>query len=262
MSVSFDRIAAHYDATRGFPVGVDSKIGPAFRRHSGLPGGARLLEIGVGTGRIAIPLASVGYRYVGLDLSLNMMARLREHMPPGVAVELARGDATALPLHDSSVDGAVVVHVFHLIDGWERAVAELRRVIRPGGVLATGFNETAAPLPADSLRERWRDIVQELGGDTSLPGARLKHEEPLLISLFGPVHRTTLATWTRRESLRERLNLMATRANSDTWKLPEPILRESIHQAEAWARATYGDLERQDATEARFTMLFYEKRAT
>ena len=75
MSVSFDRIASRYDATRGFPPGVGAQVGAAFRAQSGLPVGARLVEIGVGTGRIAIPLVSQGYQYIGVDISLEMMRR-------------------------------------------------------------------------------------------------------------------------------------------------------------------------------------------
>src|SRR5262245_28093534 len=155
MSISFDRIASRYDATRGFPPEIGARIGTAFRQASGLPDGVRLFEIGVGTGRIAIPLTSAGYRYVGLDISLKMMAQLREHLPPGRDVALLRGDATRLPLRDASVDGAVAVHVFHLIAGWEQAVAELQRVIRPGGVLAHGFNEGSEHTPTAQLREHW-----------------------------------------------------------------------------------------------------------
>jgi ubiquinone/menaquinone biosynthesis C-methylase UbiE len=156
MSISFDRIAARYDTTRGFPPGIDAHIGAAFRRRSGLPAGARLLEIGVGTGRIAHPLASQGYRYIGVDISVEMMRRLRERLAQDTPVSLLRGDATALPLRDASVDGAITVHVFHLIAGWELAVAELQRVIRPGGILAVGFNDVGELPPAERLRERWR----------------------------------------------------------------------------------------------------------
>jgi len=257
MSISFDRIAARYDATRGFPPGVETQFATAFRRLSGLSLDARLLEIGVGTGRIAIPLASLGYPYIGLDLSKNTMARLRERLPPRVDITLMRGDATALPLRDASVDGAIVVHVFHLVAGWEQAAAELRRVIRPGGIIATGFNKTNAPLPSDKMREQWSTIVGELGGNSKRPGARITQEEPLLASLFGPPRRAILATWVRRQSLREQLDLLAARTTSDTWQLPDTILHESLRRAESWARETYGDLDRQHSTDVHFTMIFY-----
>jgi len=259
MSISFDRIASRYDATRGFPAEVDAQLGAAFRQVSGLPGGARLLEIGVGTGRIAIPLASAGYHYIGLDISLKMMARLRERLPPGCDVTLMRGDATMLPLYDASVDGAVAVHVFHLIAGWERAIVELHRVIRTGGALALGFNETDEPTPSEQLRERWQAIAHELGGDTRRPGARHDEVDLRLEATFGPPRREVLATWERGESLRRRLDALAARTNSDTWALPDSILHESIARAEAWASATYGDLEQQHSIRAKFIMRFYTK---
>jgi ubiquinone/menaquinone biosynthesis C-methylase UbiE len=259
MSISFDRIASRYDATRGFPPEVDARLGAAFHQVAGLPNGTRLLEIGVGTGRIAIPIISAGYRYIGVDLSLKMMARLRERLPPSRDVALVCGDATRLPLHNASVDGAVAVHVFHLIAGWERAIAELQRVIRPGGVLAHGFNESDEPAPSAQLRERWREIAHELGGNTRRPGARGQEVNRRLEAAFGPPRREVLATWEQRESLRERLDSLAARTSSETWSLPEPILHESLARAEAWARATYGDLEEQRASMARFTMLFYTK---
>jgi ubiquinone/menaquinone biosynthesis C-methylase UbiE len=262
MSISFDRIAERYDATRGFPSGVGAEVAAGFRRLSRLPNGARLLEIGVGTGRIAIPITSLGYRYVGVDISLDMMARLRQRLPVGVAVDLFRSDATALPFRDASLAGAIAVHVFHLIGGWQRAVAELYRVIRPGGILATGFNDAPAPSPPDTLRERWRAIVHELGGDTCRPGATGEQVDAQLERLFGSPRRAVLATWQRRESLRERLDMIASRTHSDAWEVPEPILHESLGRVEEWARETYGDLEHQYTKEANFTMLFYEKRTS
>jgi ubiquinone/menaquinone biosynthesis C-methylase UbiE len=257
MSISFDRIAERYDATRGFPPGVETQIGAAFRRLSGLRAGAHLLEIGVGTGRIAIPLASQGYRYTGADISSAMMQRLRQRLPAGVTVDLLRADATALPLRDASMDGAVAVHVLHLIAGWERAVVELRRVLRPGGTLALGFNVAANQSDSESLREHWRTIVEELGGDTRRPGVRNEEASALIQEVFGEPRREILATWERHETIRERLDLLATRTTSDTWQLPDAILAESLRRVEDWAQATYGDLEAPRPLQANFTMLFY-----
>ena len=257
MSISFDRIASRYDATRGFPPGVETQFATAFRRLSDVPPGSRLLEIGVGTGRIALPLASAGYSYVGVDLSRNMMARLQQRMQPGMRLVLVQGDATKLPLRDASVDAVVAVHVFHLIAGWETAVRELRRVVRPGGVLANGFNKQVRQLPSDQLRARWAAIVGELGGNTERPGTRIAQAEPLLVSLFGPPHQVTMASWVRHESLRERLDLLAARTSSDTWELPDALLRESLARAEAWAQETFGDLDKPHSTEVHFVMMLY-----
>jgi ubiquinone/menaquinone biosynthesis C-methylase UbiE len=257
MSISFDRIAERYDATRGFPPGVEAQIGASFRRLSGMPTSARLLEIGVGTGRIAIPLASAGYHYTGADISSAMMQRLRQQLPAHVMVDLLRADATALPLRDACMDGAISVHVLHLIAGWERAVAELRRVLRQGGTLALGFNITANQSDSEAIREHWRMIVAELGGDTRRPGVRNEEADALLQQIFGPPRREILASWEQHETIRERLDQLATRTTSDTWQLPDAILHESLRRVEQWARDTYGDLEQPRLLQANFTMLFY-----
>ncbi len=75
-SVSFDRAAAFYDATRltAFE-GIEDAIA-VLDAH--LPEGGTTLEIGVGTGALALPLARVGRRVVGVDLSGAMLAKLVE----------------------------------------------------------------------------------------------------------------------------------------------------------------------------------------
>jgi 2-polyprenyl-3-methyl-5-hydroxy-6-metoxy-1,4-benzoquinol methylase len=79
-SVAFDRAAEYYDQTRGFPAEVSEHIADVIEEAAGLgdrPEGAagRLLEIGVGTGRISLPLHRRGRRTVGIDLSEPMLER-------------------------------------------------------------------------------------------------------------------------------------------------------------------------------------------
>ena len=97
-----------------------------------LPPGGLCLEIGVGTGRIAIPLAQAGVKLVGVDLSREMLGRLRAK---GDAVPVVQGDATRLPFRDGAFDAAIAAHVLHLIPKWRAAIDELRRVVRPGRVI-------------------------------------------------------------------------------------------------------------------------------
>ena len=56
-SVAFDRAAGYYDNTRGFPAGVEGEIGALMAQAGDLSSASRVLEIGVGTGRIALPVA-------------------------------------------------------------------------------------------------------------------------------------------------------------------------------------------------------------
>ena len=74
-SVAFDRAAGYYDESRGLCPEVQELVADRIEEAAGP--GARLLEVGVGTGRIALPLHRRGRRVVGVDLSLPMLERYR-----------------------------------------------------------------------------------------------------------------------------------------------------------------------------------------
>jgi SAM-dependent methyltransferase len=130
-SISFDRAAEYYDRTRALPAGLAARQTELL--FGILTGRRRLLEIGVGTGRIALPLWHRGIPIIGLDLSAPMLRRLRANAA-GSHFPLVLGDATRLPFGDTTLDAVVAAHVLHLIPEWQRAVAEAHRVLGSGGV--------------------------------------------------------------------------------------------------------------------------------
>ena len=77
MSIVFDQAAGYYDQTRGLPTAIERWMVEAVQTPIGVMPSARMLEVGVGTGRIALPLARRGYHYTGVDLSSHMMRTLR-----------------------------------------------------------------------------------------------------------------------------------------------------------------------------------------
>lgn len=138
-SVSFDRAAGFYDETRGFPPGEDKHVAHLLAQAGNLTPASRVLEVGVGTGRIALPLVSRVGTLVGVDISRRMMGVLRQK-PSYYPVRLVQGSAIQLPFADNSFDAVVAVHVFHLIPGWEHALTEIKRVLKPGAPLLHGHN--------------------------------------------------------------------------------------------------------------------------
>ena len=84
------RVAERYDETSGemFDPAV---LGPAVEFLAGLAAEGPVLELGIGTGRVALPLAERGLHVAGIDLSADMVARLREK-PGGDAIEVTIGD--------------------------------------------------------------------------------------------------------------------------------------------------------------------------
>jgi ubiquinone/menaquinone biosynthesis C-methylase UbiE len=135
--LSFDRAADYYDATRGLPSEVAREVADVLSRE--LSGKDFCLEIGVGTGRVALPLAERGIDMVGIDLAPAMLARLVANAGGSSPFPLVTADVTALPLAAVSVDAVVGCHVLHLIPDWQTALDEVVRVLRPGGVLLLDF---------------------------------------------------------------------------------------------------------------------------
>jgi ubiquinone/menaquinone biosynthesis C-methylase UbiE len=100
------------------------------------PGEKRILDVGVGTGFLSIMLAEIGYSVVGVDLSEEMIKNARKKMDArGLKVRLEVGDAEALPFEDASFDGVVNRAVLWTLPNPKKALAEWKRVLKPGGTL-------------------------------------------------------------------------------------------------------------------------------
>lgn len=101
--------------------------------------GPRVLDLGVGPGTSAIEMARAapGGRYVGLDASATMLRRAAaEVRRAGLALPLVQGDALRLPVRAAAFDGATGHSLLYLLPDPAAALAELARVVRPGGRVA------------------------------------------------------------------------------------------------------------------------------
>jgi len=123
----YDGIADRYDATRG-----GERRGEDFAEqlHHRLPvGEGPILEIGVGTGVVALALKRRGRPVLGLDVSAAMLGRAVGRLGPVVI----QGDGCQLPVKRESVAHAVSVWVLQHIDPPHVLLSEVARVLRPGG---------------------------------------------------------------------------------------------------------------------------------
>lgn len=101
--------------------------------------GMRVADVGAGTGFFAIPLAravSPGGRVFAVDLQPEMLERLRAKLTPELPVELVRGSANETTVADASVDLVFYANVWHELDDRPGALAEAKRILRPGGRVA------------------------------------------------------------------------------------------------------------------------------
>jgi SAM-dependent methyltransferase len=161
-SVPFDRAVEYYDRTRALPGEAHEQVIDVVAAE--LRARGRVLEVGVGTGRIGLDVVRRGVPLVGLDLSLPMLQRLVANAGD-VALPVVQGDATVLPFPGDAFGAAVVSHVFHLVPDYPGALAELVRVVRPGGPVVVTRGSPPRPL-GDLVEVAWGVI-----GGPVLPGA-------------------------------------------------------------------------------------------
>jgi ubiquinone/menaquinone biosynthesis C-methylase UbiE len=255
-SIGFDRAADYYDRTRGFSPGAFDVLMDVLVRE--LEGRGRCLEIGVGTGLLALPLANRGIPMMGADLARPMLDKLVEKAGGTPPFPLVQADATRLPFGGGALGCGVFRHVLHLIPDWRKAVDELVRVLAPGG-----------PIVAveGTLRETWWEIVDrflaEAGGLPLSVGLHPRDQDALddvfaergarpRIAATIPDHTTeTVGTF---------LDQIADGMHSWTWGVDEQLRRRSVRQVRAWAAERFGSLEVPLAPEYDLVVRVYDLR--
>lgn len=233
--MSFDRAAAYYDKTRA--LGEDAQRALTALLSRELDGRTRTLEIGIGTGRIGVPLHAAGIPVTGIDLSRPMLDVLADKDP---SLPLAIGDATLLPWSDGAFDSGIACHVFHLIPNWLDAVAELVRVMRPGARIVAEVGNWGHS-GWNALQER---LASEAGISSRFPGANSAEEVDGAFASHGATVRV-LEVITDRRTLNysELLESFASGQWSWTWAADEDTLRAATERTRAWAEGEYGDLD-------------------
>ncbi len=273
-SIAFDRAAGYYDATRGFAPGVAEQIRDGILAYTGARPESRILELGVGTGRIALPFIRAGYDYLGVDLARPMLQRLRAKLLPVEAGAparpglLAQADVTRLPLASGGFDVALAVHVLHLVDGWQLALQEARRVLRcPGGRLLIARDDHGAgdTSPRRLVAREWSRILEELGvghlphGPGIGRGERERPDEMLLAclrELGAHTERVVLAEHTETQlSARAAVQRHIDRVHSSDWRLPDDVHAEACRRLLAWLDSDCAEPDRTQIATARFQAL-------
>lgn len=260
-SIGFERAASYYDATRGFPPGVGEAVADRLARAAGLGPSSRVLEIGVGTGRIALPLSRHVGRYVGTDLARPMLDVLREKQTDE-PVALLLADATRLPFLDGAFDAALAIHVLHLVRGWRTAVAELGRVVRPGGAMLVNAREHLEHEPLVVMSE-WNRLREAHGIPYRGTAIGVEDDDQLAEALaevgFGEPVLGTAAEWPYSVTPARFVADLENRVWSSTWRLPEEPYRAALADFRAWLVREGFRMEEPRHGTRRFTYLLFRR---
>jgi ubiquinone/menaquinone biosynthesis C-methylase UbiE len=253
MSIVFDRAVEYYDKTRTLPQDRHDALINALIAETGVKPNDSVLEIGVGTGRIALSVVEHVRRLVGIDLSQEMMAQLRRKLEQKhAAIELAQADAVFLPFPGASFDLVYAVHVYHLVNRWRAGIAEAWRVVKPGGHFVVSFHKRDENSANVRLRKQMHVLANELGVDTRRPGSQSEEETLEEISKWDPNPKVVEASvWQDAEVPAKILEELDRQIFSETWMIPRDKMDAIMPQLREWAKETYGDLNQEVPSEAR-----------
>lgn len=243
-SVCFDQAADYYDETRSLPSEGRDKVLDILT--SGLRDRRLCLDVGVGTGRTALPLAAAGVRLIGVDLSLRMMGKAIEKSGGRQLFPLVAADATRLPFAENSFDAATIIHVLHSVPRWDAAIAEVVRVVQPGGVIVLDTGDGRVDV-LDAIEVRFKEELRpERPPATRWTIERLDQtfrEHGCPVQLLRPV------TVRFSASPAELLARLERGVASWQWSMDESAFRPAAERTKIWAQERFGPLdERRDFT--------------
>ena len=238
-SVAFDRAAAFYDESRA--ISEESMARTVALLSQELVGWGRCLEVGVGTGLVALPLHAAGVPLAGVDLSAPMLGRLL-HKAGGVPpFPIVRGDATRMSFPDGAFGAAYLRWVLHLIPAWRTTLAEMVRVVAPRGVVLVstgGYGSTESEIrqrfaaltgvSTDPVGLGWGD-VESLDAAMDALGTHARTLEP--------IHEEV------EEQLDEFLGEIEANRYSWTWPIEDDVRIEAVRELRIWATDRYGALD-------------------
>lgn len=176
---SYARWAPIYDYTFGFVTNRGRRRAAAILTAMG----GEVLEVGVGTG-LALPLYGQGVRVTGVDFSPDMLEKARTRVAAGGlphVARLLRMDARRLDFPDASFDGVAAMHILSVVPEPERVMAEIARVLKPGGraVIVNHFAREKGVLAW--LERRTAGMSGLLGWHSDFPRARILGEPSLVV---------------------------------------------------------------------------------
>jgi ubiquinone/menaquinone biosynthesis C-methylase UbiE len=140
----FDAMVAAYE-TWAEPLSV--RLAQVALKRTSVRAGDCVLDIGAGTGALALQAAAIGARVTAIDLSSAMVARLTQRLVPYPECKALVMDGQALTFEEGTFDAAISILSTTLFPNWSAGLDEAVRVVRPGGWL--GIVHWANPEGAD-----------------------------------------------------------------------------------------------------------------
>jgi len=255
----FDQIADVYDETRrGLDEATLKGIKDMLTKH----GCNSLLEIGVGTGRIALPLIKSGYEVTGVDISRRMMEKARAK---GMR-SLFLAEGSNAPFRERSFDATFMAHVFHLLDNPLSVMIEAARVSRLGVFALVRKRTETRPWSLfysgdDSIdkmsgydgdtrkffeerRDRYRKIFEKYGKNPSQIFPNWRKEQEIL-DTHPPDDLKIVSDTVVMENVEDRIARFEKGSYSSVFRMPVEMRKEIVEEMRSYSSALRSTLNKE-----------------
>jgi SAM-dependent methyltransferase len=236
-----ERVASRYDESSAEMFAPEA-VGPAVDFLAGLAGDGRALELGIGTGRIALPLAERGVEVHGIDLSNAMVARLREK-PGGDEIGVTIGDFATARVDGTFSLAYLVFNTINNLTTQAEQVACFRNAaahLEPGGcfVIEVGVPDLRRLPPGETMHVF--DASEGHWGIDEYDVANQGLVSHHFSLVDGEIERVSMPfryVWPSELDLMAELAGMRLRERWSGWKR-EPFTSESRQHVSVWAKPT------------------------
>ncbi len=265
LDFSFDRrVSETYDKVRAHPPNVSNKIGQAICAVTGK--NARILELGVGTGRIALPVVAAGCDVVGVDISRDMLRHVSASAAErNLEIHTVQADIAKLPFASNAFDAVTTVHVLHLVADWQSALSGAAQSLKPNGCLILGRDWVDPESVAGELQNVFRKTVVDLMG----PQLKAPTGASVIADYiedvagrpehFGPTD-IVAAEWSTSDSPAGIINSIRTRTFPESWILTDEFMEPVIERINAYAEERWADTQAPIDVTRRFLLSVFRKR--
>ena len=236
--IDFSDNALVYDRRHGAVLadGVVQQLAAA----GAIRNGTKVLDIGAGTGRVAIGLAALGCNVVALEPASGMVETLRAKVG-ALPIRLIAGAGARLPFSPAQFDVVVIARILYLTPDWRAVLREAHRVLDVGGRLLHEWGNGEADEEWVQIREKARALFDDAGVNSPFhPGVRSEREVDDALEMLGFVRSADLTIGPGPVlTLAEFLRRLVDGEFSYIWNVPKTVQEECLPVLKAWSEQRF-----------------------